>query len=79
MYFFKYPKSIITQFKEKTEIAKKWIAMNAEERKKEKTFNFFNFQLIISEFSNKNVYFHRILFAGSVLFLQRPCARPFYS
>ena len=56
MYFFKYPKNIIMQFKEKTELAKIWIKMDTEERKKEKSFNFFNFQIIISEFANKNVY-----------------------
>ena len=56
IYYFKYPKIIINQFKEKTDIAKKWINMTIEERKREKALGFQNFTLIISEFTNKNVY-----------------------
>jgi hypothetical protein len=56
IHYFKYPKNIISQFKDKTEKAKTWLNMNVEERKKEKMFNFQNFQLIISEFTNRNTY-----------------------
>lgn len=56
MYYFKYPKNIITQFKEKTRIAKIWINMSQEEKKIERSFEFINFQLIISEFTNKDTY-----------------------
>jgi hypothetical protein len=56
IYFFKYPRNIILQFKEKNNMAKIWIAMSVEDRKREKAINFSNFQLIISEFTNKNIY-----------------------
>lgn len=56
MYYFKYPKNILFQFKERHEMAKRWLAMSEEQRKIEKTSNFNNFTLIISEFSNKNIF-----------------------
>jgi hypothetical protein len=49
IYYFKYPKAIISQFKEKSDMAKKWVTLSEEEREKEKAFSFFNFQLLISE------------------------------
>ena len=55
-YYFKYPKNILVHFKEKTEIAKKWINLSEDEKEKEKRNNFFNFLLLISEFKNKNDY-----------------------
>lgn len=56
MYYFKYPKNILSTFREKADLAKKWINMNSEQKSIEKSFNFINFQLIISEFTNKNIY-----------------------
>ena len=56
MYYFKYPKNILSHFKEKTEIAKKWVSMSVNDKKIERSFEFINFQLIISEFKNKNIF-----------------------
>jgi hypothetical protein len=55
-YYFKYPKSVLSSFKEKTEMAKKWVNLSNREKELEKEANFFNFQLIISEFTNRNIY-----------------------
>ena len=56
MYYFKYPKNILSAFKEKADLAKRWANMTVEQRAIEKSFEFINFQLIISEFTNKNIY-----------------------
>ena len=56
MYYFKYPKNILSHFKEKTEIAKKWASMSVNDKKIERSFEFINFQLIISEFKSKNIF-----------------------
>lgn len=56
MYYFKYPKTIIIFFKEKTEIARKWISLTEAEKEKQKDYNFSNFELLISEFNDKNKY-----------------------
>ena len=56
MYYFKYPKNILSHFKEKTEIAKKWVSMSVNDKKIERSFEFINFQLIISEFKSKNIF-----------------------
>lgn len=56
MYYFKYPKNILMILREKVEIAKKWIMLSNEDKAVEKSFNFLNFQLLISEFTNRNVY-----------------------
>jgi hypothetical protein len=56
MYYFKYPKNILSAFKEKADLAKRWANLTYEQRKIEKSFDFMNFQLIISEFKNKDVY-----------------------
>lgn len=56
MYYFKYPKNILILFKDKTELAKKWISLSKEEKEKEKSFQFVNFLLLISEFKDKNTY-----------------------
>jgi hypothetical protein len=53
LYYFKYPKSISIFFKEKVEMAKKWIASTKKMREKEKAFSFSNFQLLVSEINSK--------------------------
>jgi hypothetical protein len=52
MYYFKYPRSIISQFGEKTKIAKQWLSLNNEQREIAKLFNFTDYLLLISEFKN---------------------------
>jgi DNA-binding transcriptional regulator YhcF (GntR family) len=56
MYYFKYPKNILSHFKEKAEIAKRWVNMSVNDKKIERSFEFINFQLIISEFKSKNIF-----------------------
>ena len=56
IYYFKYPKAIIAQFREKTDMAKRWVSLTREEKDKEKAFDFFNFQLLISEIKGTDMF-----------------------
>lgn len=57
LYYFKYPKSIIIQFSDKTRVAKQWKSLDEKQRQIARMFNYEEFGLLISEFKIKDQFY----------------------